>query len=488
MTDSNRLSLTVVKETTLGTTPTTPRMRKMRVTGESLSYQPQSVTSDELRSDRMTADPILVGIQNQGGINFELSYPPPNSPLSIFLESLFFSTWKQTPERDNDGTADSVITDLAATGGVITCITGAAFVVGHLIRNSGFTNSGNNGLFRITTGSATVPAVGNSLLTNETAPPAAARVKVVGFQGASGDITATASGLGSTSLDFTTLGLAIGQWIKVTGEGGAFQFANDACTGWMRITGIAATALTCDNLPSGWTTDAGGSKTIRVYFGDQLKNGVTKSGATIERGFLGQTVPTYIAQTGMVAGQLDLTIASKQKITGSLSFMGMSGSQSTTSLDASPDAAPDVATYRVMAGSANVGRIAEAGAALSGPNWVRSLRLSVQNNLRMIEAVDSIAAVDIGAGSQDVTAQVEAYFGSNTLLAKVLAMTATNVNARVELDSRAIVLGLPRLTPMSGSPNAGGRNQDVMISLAMQASYDSVTGAHMILDRLEYYA
>lgn len=190
----------------------------------------------------------------------------------------------------------------------------------------------------------------------------------------------------------------------------------------------------------------------------------------------------------MVAGQLDLTIASKQKITGSLSFMGMSGSQSTTSLDASPDAAPDVATYRVMAGSANVGRIAEAGAALSGPNWVRSLRLSVQNNLRMIEAVDSIAAVDIGAGSQDVTAQVEAYFGSNTLLAKVLAMTATNVNARVELDSRAIVLGLPRLTPMSGSPNAGGRNQDVMISLAMQASYDSVTGAHMILDRLEYYA
>lgn len=486
MTDSNRLQLSVVKEVTLGTTPTTPRMRAARITGESLSYQPQSVVSDELRTDRMNADPILVGIQNQGAVNFELSYPPPNSPHSIWLESLFFSTWVQTPERDNDGTADSVITGIAATGGVITVTTGATFAVGHLVRMSGFGQSGNNGLQRITTASDTVPAVGNTLLTDEAAPPAAARVKVVGLQGASGDLVAVADGITATTLDFTTMALAVGQWVKIGGTGTAFRLATEGCNGYARVAAIVAGKLTLDNLPSGWAADTGTGKTLRIFFGDQLKNGVTKSGSTIERGFLGQQTPTYIVQRGMVAGQLDLNIAAMEKITGSFTFMGMAGGESITSLDASPDAAPDIALYPVLAGSANVGRVAEAGATLSGPNWVKSLRLSVQNNLRSIVAVDSVGPVDIGAGSQDVTAQVETYFGSRALLTKVLAMTPTNINARVEKANRALILGLPRMVPMSGAPNAGGKNQDVMISLAMQASYDSVTGAQILLDRLEY--
>ena len=57
-------------------------------------------------------------------------------------------------------------------------------------------------------------------------------VKVVGFQGATGDVTATATGLGSTLLDFTTLGLSAGQWIWVGGDTSGVKFATAACNGW----------------------------------------------------------------------------------------------------------------------------------------------------------------------------------------------------------------------------------------------------------------
>lgn len=486
MTETNRLRLSGVREVTLGTTPASPRMRTMRILSESLAFQPQAVTSEEIRDDRMTADPILVGRTNQGGINFELIYPQPNTLLSTFMESAFGNSWVQTPERDNDGTADSVITDIGTTANTVTFTTGAAFVVGHLVRLSGNAQAANNGLFVVTTGGATSFVSTGAGFVAEIAPPATSRAKVVGCQGATGDITATATGLASTTLNWTTLGLAVGQWVKIGGTGTAFQFNTAARNDWARITGITANALTLDNMPNA-TVDAGTGKTIRVFFGDRLRNSTSEISASIERSFLGQVTPTHIIHRGMMVNSLSLAYASKTKVTGSVEFMGLDGAQGTVAAGASYDASPDVSLFPVMAGSANVGRVAEAGVTLTAPNWVRSINLSVTNNLRMIDAVDSIAAVDIGSGAQDVTAQVECYFGDNALYAKVMAMTPTNLNWRVTKGNQALVHGLPRVTPMSGNPNVSGRNQDVTVQIAMQASRDTLVGAQITLDRLEYF-
>ena len=486
MTETNRVRLSGVRETTLGTTPASPRFRAFRMLSESLSFQPQAVSSEEIRDDRMTADPILVGLSAQGGVNFELIYPQPNTLLSTFLESGFGNSFVQTPERDNDGTADSVITDIGTTANTVTVTTGAAFVVGHLVRLTGNAQAANNGLFAVTTGGSTSFVATGAGFTAEIAPPAASRAKVVGFQGGSGDITATATGLASTTLNFTTLGLAVGQWIKVGGSATAFQFATAARNDWARITAIGANALALDNMPAA-TVDSGTGKTIRVFFGDRLRNGTVEIGATIERGFLGQAAPTYIVQRGMAVNRVSLSFAAKQKVSGSFDFMGLSGAQGTTAYGTTYDASPDVSLYPVLAGSANLGRVAENGVQLTAPNWVRSIQLSITNNLRMIEAADSISAVDIGSGSQEVTATVETYFGDNTLLAKVLAMTPTNLNWRLTKGTQALVFGLPRVTPTGGNPNAGGRNQDATVSLALLASRDTATAAQITMDRLEYF-
>lgn len=485
MTESNRVQFAWVRESTFGTTPATPRMRIARITGESLQYTPQFVNSDEIRSDRMMSDPIKVNEQNQGGVNVELSFPVDNSPLSDWMRSAMYNTWVNTPVFDNDGTADSVLTGVVDSTDTFSVASGgASCVAGHLIRTTGFTNSANNGLFKVSSSTGTTVVVaGTPTLTDETAPPAAARLKVVGFEGASGDITATSTGLGSTSLDFTTLGLAVGQWVKIGGTGTAYQFGTAALNTYVRITAIAANALTLDNLPSGWTTDSGTGKTIRVFVGDYIRNGTTRTSGTIERGFLGQGTPTYITQAGMVAGQMDWTFTTEQKVTGSFNFMGLTGSQSTTALDASPDAET---TAPIMSANVNVGRIAEAGSSISSPNWARSLTVQLNNNLRMITALGSVGAVEILPGECSVSGTIETYFGSNALLAKLLNGTVGSINARLTKSNQTIVYTVPRVTFTGGAPSAGGKNQDVLLPLQWQASKDSTTAAHIQIDRFEY--
>ena len=103
---ANRTAISTVRESTIGTTPPTPRMRSARITGESLQFGQQFIDSEELRSDRMLGDPIKVMASSSGSINFEVSYPNDNSPESDFLRSAFYSPWVNTPAFDNDGTAE----------------------------------------------------------------------------------------------------------------------------------------------------------------------------------------------------------------------------------------------------------------------------------------------------------------------------------------------------------------------------------------------
>jgi len=216
MSSSNRTQVASVKEVTLGTTPNTPRMRARRTSGEGLKWVPTFVDSEEIRADRMKAPPIKTGEDSNGDIKFELSYPFPNTPLSTDIESAMYNAWVETNSRDNDGTADSVITAVATTNEVLTATTGANFVAKELYRLTGFGVAGNNGVFKCTTGSATIPRFIGAGLTDEAVPPAAARAKCVGFIGDSGDINATSTGLSSTTTDFTTFTwLVPGKWIKI---------------------------------------------------------------------------------------------------------------------------------------------------------------------------------------------------------------------------------------------------------------------------------
>lgn len=491
--NANRLQVAVVRETTPGTTPANPRMRAMRVTGESLSFAPQYVDSDEIRPDRMLGDPIETMQAAAGGINFELSYPDDNSPLSDIYRSAFENVWINTPTFYNDGTADSIITDAGTTPDTYAVTAGgAAVVASHLVRATGFAQSANNLVFKAGAGSGTT-IVGTGLgLVAEIAPPGTAKLKVVGFQGANGDIASVADGITSTVLDFTTLGIPANGWLKINATADASTFAFLVAAGlvarsnaWARVVSVTAHKITLDNLPASWAIDAGTGKTIKVWFGDEIKNGTTQTSLTIERGFLGQTVPTYIVNTGMQVNTLTHTITSKDKIKGSVAFVGMGGGESQVALDASPD---PVTTGLVMAANKNVGRLGVNGSQLTAPNWSQEITFVIDNNLRTQESIDSTSPVGVVDGSCKVTGKMKTYFGNDTELAAFYNGTPRSINARVSKNSQAIIIQVPRATYRGdGSPNATGKDTDVMVSFDYQASYDAATSAHVIMDRVEYF-
>ncbi|PWC89838.1 hypothetical protein TSH100_04160 [Azospirillum sp. TSH100] len=494
MTSSNRVRLTGVWEPTYGVTPNNPRMQRQRVTSIALTNKPVFEDSEDIRDDRMSSDPTMVGQDNGGQFALEWHYPVDASLLSREMESAFGNFWANTPSRDNDGTPASVIQSVTAASQIVAVASAAAFAAGHLVYFSGFGTANKGKLAKVTTGSATAPAFVGGGLVDEGTPPATARMKVVGLEGAAGDIQAVADGLTSQAggLDFTTLGLMIGQWVKVGDTGAAYRFATAATNGWGRIVGITARKLTLDNLPAGWAADTGTGKTIRAFFGDVLLNGVQKIGLTLERGFMGQTTPTYIGQNGMRVNTLEMGGQAKKKATGSISFMGLKGTPGQVSLDDTPDPAPDSALYPVMAFSANCGRIGEGGSALKKPNWAKGIKFSINNNLRAIDAAadgddTAPASVDVNDGSFDVSVELDTYFGNADLLTKVMAGIATGINTRLQKGVQAVVWDAPRLTPREGDPSVGGKNQDVMLPVKLTASADSLTNAQLIVNRLEFY-
>lgn len=485
MTDSNRVRVAAIREATLGTTPASPRFRTVRDTGEGLTWNPVFFSSNERRSDRMRPDGAKINEEVGGTLSWEQYYPAALSAQSLFMESGICGTWTETPSRANDGTADSVITDVATTGGgTVTVTSGAAFVAGHLVQQTGFTTAANNTVAKVTTGGTTSYVCSGGSFATEAAPPATARVKVVGIEGASGDITATATGLASTTMNFVSMGIVVGMWLKVGGSATANKFATAACTGWGRVTAVAANAVTMDNLPSGWTTDNGSGKTIRVFFGDILRNGTSLLGQTIERTFLGQTTPTYIRQTGMVVDQISTDVVTEAGITGQFTFMGMGGSQSTSLLSSATYA--DAPTGTVMTANVSVGEVRIGGASAGTPNFVRRVTTELTNNLRRKTAVGTVGAVDIGLGSCDVTGTIETYFGSNSLLATAMADTASSLSHRVGSGGQWLVTTVPRVKFTTASANAGGPDQDVVLALNYEASLDTTTNCHIQYDRLEY--
>jgi len=141
---SNRVALRYVMETVWGTTPASPAMQALRFTSESLNYNADFITSDEIRSDRMTADTIQVSSSGGGDISGELSY----ATYDDFIMSVMFSDWYTT------GSVEAAQTDISITktGGTpntwtidsaaLADFTDNNIVVGQLIEVTGFTTAG----------------------------------------------------------------------------------------------------------------------------------------------------------------------------------------------------------------------------------------------------------------------------------------------------------------------------------------------------------
>lgn len=480
MSDANRTAVRVVQEVTRGVTPASPAFQELRITASGLTAQPNFVQSAELVSDRQVKDQILVGTEPGGSIPQEVSF----GALDPVLPGVFFNPWAL--KQEVLGTNISAASSTAYT----TVAQPTAWALGMLVRATGFANALNNGLKLLTGGSTTSATVSGGA--TET-PGATARLKLVGFQCASGDCAANGAGktltISATSGTWTSLGLQAGEWVKIGGEAAGTQFATAANNGWARIASVSATVLTFDIVPTNWATDNGSGKTIRLWVGDYLRNGVTPIAYTVEEAFEDLSPVQYQYYRGMQPNQLQVSVDAQQILTSTVEFVGRSveGPVTTRLGGATTLAAPNA---EVLSASANVGRIAvDGGEAVTGPNFVLGASITIANQLRRKNAVAVLGTADVGAGRVMVSGELNTYYGDATILNKVRGNQAASWDARF-IDpngTRAIVIDVPRLKFGGGDPEVGGVDQDRTLSTPFMGLRHPTLGYTVQFQRFEEF-
>jgi hypothetical protein len=483
---TNRVKISKVRETSFGVTPTNLAFKAIRETSSSLAANPKTVTTSEIRSDRQVTDLILVDQDAGGDVGGEVAFGVADDDIEEALQG----TWSTNPAIVV-ATLDTEISDLSATAATVAA-GGAAFVIGMLTLLAGFSTAANNKLARVSSSTGTTITYPAATFTAETAPiPVGAAIRTVGFEGVSGDlaaVTAGGNGLTSTTLDFTTFGLAVGRWIKLgDGDNASHSFATTACNGFCRISAISAHKLSFDVVPAGWVADTGAAVAVRAFIGDAVVNGSNLRTSTIERQYLDHQPVDYEYFTGQALNVLAIDAKQAAIATYTKTYLGKTASiTSARAAGASDVAAP---TYGVLNTSSNVGRIGFNGSAITGPNFVMSASFNINNNLRAQKAIGALGAIGVGNGEFTVTGKLQTYFGDASVYNQILNNTLTSFDMRLgrsDGNRETLLFDFPAIKLSSGSPAVSGKNQDVMIDAGFQAVMHATLGYTMSVGRFWY--
>ena len=140
--ESNRVRVSYVRETDFGVPETTPTYQIARLTSSDFAANKQTVTSEELRSDRMVSDQPEVGFDNGGTLNVEYSA----ESFEDFIESAMCGTLSTGIDLIDVAVTTTATTNVIAATGIDTNA-----VVGQWIYlDMNFTDSTNNGWKKIT--------------------------------------------------------------------------------------------------------------------------------------------------------------------------------------------------------------------------------------------------------------------------------------------------------------------------------------------------
>lgn len=137
MSSSNLVRVAFIEETTLGETPVAGDFLTARFTSESLSGTPETTSSNQIRTDRLSSGQIVTGLSVEGSVDFELSK---ENALEEFMESAMLNTWNVQAIVTVDLTVNALAKTIVRASGAWTGL----IVVGDILTLTGFVNVENN--------------------------------------------------------------------------------------------------------------------------------------------------------------------------------------------------------------------------------------------------------------------------------------------------------------------------------------------------------
>lgn len=496
--DSNITGLAFAEEISLKTLPVTPIWYELEPNSYSdFGSEIATVARNPINPSRQRRKGVVTDLDASGGFNTDFT----QSGLQRLLQGFFFAAAREKfSTAPLNGTqipiiaVDGVAEEYEAASG----LTGA--IVGNLILASNFGLTVNNGLKRVITSTATALGVAENL-SAEVSPPATAKVEVVGFQFATGDLNITASvssiTLTCTAANFILMGLTPGEWIFVGGDSAPLRFANVAnVPGYARIKAIAATVLTIDETTWVPVTEIGTGLTIQIFFGVVIRNEkipslITRRTIQLERtlGNNGTGIQSeYLV--GAVPNEFGIKIPQADKLNADLTFVALDNEQHTGTTGIKSGTRVSAKIEDAFNTSSDIYRIKLSiiDPVLLNPialfAFVSEAEINIANNVTPNKAVAILGAFETTAGDFQVSGSMTVYFSD------ILAVAAVRNNSNVAFSfiaakaNTGFVYDIPLLSLGGGRVNV---EKDAPITLPLETNgAENVLGYTLLTSFFNY--
>lgn len=357
-----------------------------------------------------------------------------------------------------------------------------------IIGLKGFKTETNNG-HRILGGAVAANAT-SITLPNMTAEAVAsnrrAEVYIAGVRGAAGDFEIDADqNLISTVLDFTTLGLAVGQFIHIGGVDDVNTFAEDENSGFAQVTAIAANKLTLAKRDQAYTLDDGNGVQVDILFGPYIRNYSRDNAKFLRRYYMFglKTVfengnpTTHEYALDNACDSLSLEVQTDGFAELSFGFLGsITNNPSTVQASGEADAAPYNATAEYSTATdlirLSIDDVDESGLMTDFDN----LTLTMANGLSARKVMGKLKAAQINLGKLAVTTESTALFNDADVIERIRCDKQVSLRLPLWNDDGGIYFHVPKMT-LEGGDRSYPENESVTINSTGTAFNEDIDGS-----------
>lgn len=492
---TREITLAYAVESSLGVLPGTPLWKSLEpnglsVFGAEITQTPRRPITGNRNLQKGAVTDLDSSVEWEGDLTME--------HVLDFLEGFFFAQFTgptnarlASGSNFNNLAADDDPPPAGTDPGFTHDALSAAYAAGTLIYTRGFANVANNGLFHVDAASTTTATVvtGTPSIVDETPTEAAnATLEVAGVRAATGDLVLTVSAptatLTSTTLDFTTLGLTVGQTIHIGGLTTAQQFSAGA--GYARITALSANSMSLDKLGPNLATDPGTGDTVDLLFGQFLRNVASTDSDYLERSFqfevnyvnLDNPGPgdAYEYAEGNFCNTIAFQLPLADKATIAFAFVGTDTPVPTTTRATGAASPRQVVRKTAFGTSSDIGRLRlQDSSATALTSCFKALTLTINNGVTPDKCLGNLGAMFMNLADFEVTLELTVHFDDPDLASEVRNNGTVTADFALDNGDGAIHFDLPSLQ-LSGFPKEFPDNETVTVGGTATAFEDAVLG------------
>jgi hypothetical protein len=490
---TNRLSLAYAIEQSLGVLPGSPTWKLL---------EPNDITTWGANTTKVARDPISPDRQRRKGTTTDLDstvefeHDLTREVFLDFIEGFCFASVRYPLSGGTtrvgivaSGSSFQDLRSVDSTNSFDHDTITTAMSAGQLIYVRGFTGSAMNGLHEVDSGSSatsTVVTVGSAITDETPGDTDNATMVIAGFRAATSDLvwTNATKTLSSTILDFTDLGLSVGQVIHIGGLTTATQFS--AGVAYARISSIAANAMVFDKV-SGTLAgdDPGTGDTVDLLFGGFLRNVTVTDSDFLERSFQFELAMPNLGSGGATRWQyaignygnqvtFQLPLADKAIV--EFGFVG-TDTENPTDTQATGASTP-VETVQTTAfnTSADIARLRVQQVDETGlTTCFKNVSLTLNNQVTPEKCLGTLGATELNTGTWLVDVETQILLTNEDVISAIKDNETVTFDFIIKNDDGAIAVDIPSMT-LGGGDLELPRNESVRANMTGEAFRDATLG------------